>query len=136
MTTPAVTIEESTDLGEVARLLESKRIKRVPVLRDRKLVGIVSRADIMRALIAVEPSWGRRQADDSAVRKEVMAELSKLPFAVGAHANIIVDKDAVHVWGHVDSPEQRRAILLAAENRSGGRNVIDHLIEIRIPGYV
>jgi CBS domain-containing protein len=136
MTRPAITIEESTDLGEVARLLETKRIKRVPVVRDHKLVGIVSRADIMRALIAAEPSWGRRQADDATVRTEVMAELGRLPFAIAAHANIIVDKEAVHVWGHIDSPEQRRAILLAAENRAGGRTVVDHLVEIRIPGYV
>jgi CBS domain-containing protein len=136
MTRPAVTIEEAVDLAEIARLLEAKRIKRVPVVRDRKLVGIVSRADIVRALIAVEPSWGRRQADDGTVRNEVMAELAKLPFAVGAHANVIVDKEAVHVWGHVDSPEQRRAILLAAENKASSRTVVDHLIELRIPGYV
>jgi len=135
MTKPAITIAESADLGEIARLLESKRIKRVPIVRDRRLVGIVSRADIMRALIAVEPSWGRRQADDATVRNEVIAELARLPFAIGAHANIIVDKEAVHVWGHVDSPEQRRAILLAAENKASGRNVVDHLIELRIPGY-
>jgi CBS domain-containing protein len=136
MSEPAITIEESADLGEIARLLEAKRIKRVPVVRDHKLVGIVSRADIVRALIAVEPSWGRRQADDATVRTEVMAELSGLPFALGAHVNIIVDKDAVHVWGHVESPEQRRAILLAAENRSVGRRVVDHMIDLRIPGYV
>lgn len=136
MSRPAIVVEESTGLAEIAKLLESKRIKRVPVVRDGKLVGIVSRADIVRALIATGPDWARRRSPDGeVVRLGVMAELRGLPFAVAAHANVIVD-DAVHIWGHVESPEQRRAILLAAESKAGDRPVVDHMVDWRMPGYV
>lgn len=136
MTKPAVTVAEDVDLAEIARLLETKRIKRVPVVRDGKLVGIVSRADIVRALVAVGPRWNQPIISDERVRQDMLAELKKLPFAIAAHTNVIVDDSAVHVWGHVDSPEQRRAILLAAEEKAGGRKVMDHLVDWRIPGYV
>ena len=137
MSLPPIVVEESAELADIARLLESRRIKRVPVVRDGRLVGIVSRADIVRALIAAGRSWSRpRSDDDVAVRDQVMAELNKLPFAVGAHANAIVDDEAVHVWGHVESPEQRRAILLAVENAAGGRKVMDHMVAWRMPSYV
>lgn len=136
MTRPAITVTETTDLAEIARLLETKRIKRVPVIRDGKLVGIVSRADIVRALVAVGPKWNQPVSSDEKVRTDMMSELKKLPFAIAAHTNIIVDDAAVHVWGHVDSPEQRRAILLAAEEKAAGRKVVDHLVDWRIPGYV
>ena len=136
MSRPAIVVEESTGLAEIAKLLETKRIKRVPVVRGGKLVGIVSRADIVRALIAVGPDWTRRRSPDGEiVRLGVVAELRRLPFAVAAHANVIVD-DAVHIWGHVESPEQRRAILLAAEGKAGGREVVDHMVDWRMPGYV
>lgn len=136
MSHPPVVVEESVELAEIARLLESRRIKRVPVVRDGRLVGIVSRADIVRALIATGPVFRRpRAVDAEALRKEMMADLQALPFAVAAHVNVIVD-DAVHIWGHVESPEQRRAILLAAEARAGGRPLVDHMLDWRMPGYV
>jgi CBS domain-containing protein len=55
MSAPVVTVTEQTDLREIARLLAAHRIKRVPVLRDGRLVGIVSRADLVRALAAAPP---------------------------------------------------------------------------------
>lgn len=133
MTKPAITVTETADLAEIARLLETKRIKRVPVIRDGKLVGIVSHADIVRALVAVGPKWNQPVSSDEKVRTDMMSELKKLPFAIAAHTNVIVDDAAVHVWGHVDSPEQRRAILLAAEEKAAGRKVVDHLVDWRIP---
>lgn len=58
MSSPVVTIGEETDLSEVARLLAAYRIKRVPVVRDGRIVGIVSRADLVRALAAGPPGSG------------------------------------------------------------------------------
>ena len=55
MSAPVVTADEETDVGEIARLLAAYRIKRVPVVRDGRIVGIVSRADLLRALAAEQP---------------------------------------------------------------------------------
>ena len=124
-------------MTQPALLLESKRIKRVPVVRDGKLVGIVSRADIVRGLIAAGEAWGRpRSGDDATVREAVLAELQKLPFALAAHANVIVDDGVVHLWGHVESPEQRAGIRIAAENVEGVRRVVDHMADWRMPSYI
>jgi CBS domain-containing protein len=137
MTSPALVVEENADLTDVARLLESKRIKRVPVVRDGRLVGIVSRADIMRGLIAAGEAWNHpRTADDTSVRETVLGELRKLPFAVAAHVNAIVDDGIVHLWGHVESPEQRAAIRIAAERVDGVRRVVDHMVDWRMPAYI
>jgi CBS domain-containing protein len=52
MSAPVISIDEKTSLGEIAGILTEHRIKRVPVVRDGRIVGIVSRADLVRALVA------------------------------------------------------------------------------------
>jgi len=137
MTRPAVTVDEATDLKEVARLLESKHIKRVPVVRDGKLVGIVSRADIIRGLIVSGTGWpSARTMDDASIRATIQEELHKLPFAVGAHASALVEDGVVHLWGHVDTPEQRNGIRVAVENIPGVKQVIDNMKGYRLTGFV
>ena len=137
MSSPAVVVEESTGLAEIAKLLESRRIKRVPVVRDGKLVGVVSRADIVRGLIVASKSWGRpRRVDDEKIRTAILAEIQRMPFASVAFINVVVDHGEVHVWGHVETPEQRSAIRVAAENVRGVGQVIDNMVEWRVPAYV
>jgi len=137
MTRPVITVDEAADLKEVAGLLESRHIKRVPVLRDGKLVGIVSRADIIRGLIAGGEGWPRaRTEDDASIRTAIQEKLHNLPFAVGAHANAIVEDGVVHLWGHVDTPEQRNGIRVAVENVPGVKQVIDNMKGYRLPGFV
>jgi len=137
MTRPVITVDEATDLKDVARLLESKHIKRVPVLRGGKLVGVVSRADIIRGLIAAGAGWPRaRTRDDASIRTAIQEELRKLPFAVGAHANAIVEDGIVHLWGHVETPEQRNGIRVAVENIPGVKQVVDNMKGYRLTGVV
>lgn len=137
MTRSPVVVEESTDLTEVARLLELKRIKRVPVVREGKLVGVVSRADIVRGLIVASKSWGRpRAVDDEKIRATILAEIQKMPFASAAFINVVVDHGEVHIWGHVETPQQRDAIRVAAENVRGVGLVVDNMVEWRVPAYI
>src|SRR5919112_673682 len=56
MSTNIISVDENADLSEVVHLMESRRIKRVPVLRDRQVVGIISRANLMRVLATMEPT--------------------------------------------------------------------------------
>jgi len=78
MTRDVVTVTEDADLGDVAALLEAKRIKRVPVMREGKIVGIISRANIVRALGATRGAPPREgEGDDRSIRASLLAELGR-----------------------------------------------------------
>lgn len=135
MTHPAVTVTEDTPAGDVARLLEERRIKRVPVVRRGELVGIVSRADLLRGLASGKPSSRKApRASDQAIRQKLIGRLEHESWAPFGQLNVIVTDGVVHLWGLVDSSEQRRALLVAAREISGVRDVEDHLGEV--PPYL
>ena len=128
MTRGVATVDDTADLAEVADLLETRRIKRVPVLRDGKLVGIVSRANLVRALAATvsEPV---SDGDDRTVRTKLLAELSGQEWANVWAEDIVVRDKVVHLWFSEDQPEEeRQATRIAAENIPGVRKVEQHLV--------
>jgi CBS domain-containing protein len=128
MTRDVISVAETTELAEVAMLLETKRIKRVPVLRDGKLVGIVSRANLMRAL-AVTKSDPTIDADDDdqTIRRKLLSELKGQEWFNFWAADIIVKDRVVHFWfSHNVSDEERRALRVAAENITDVRCVEEH----------
>lgn len=132
MTRPVVTVSPDTPLGELASLLDKHRIKRVPVVEDGKIVGIVSRANLIQALVAlgarVKPSTS---ANDSALRASLLGELQSQAWWTN-NVNIIVKDGVVELWGFVDSPAARDAIRVAAEVTPGVRKVSNNLtIETR-----
>jgi CBS domain-containing protein len=130
MTRDVVTITEQTDLGEVATLLETKRIKRVPVMRDDKIVGIVSRSNLVRALGAARaPAISVTGDDDRALRARLFADLRKQDWAAKIWAqDIIVNGGVVHLWFTADeSNETKEAARVAAESISGVRGVEVHI---------
>jgi CBS domain-containing protein len=133
MTRDVVTITDETNLADVATLLETKRIKRVPVMRDGKIVGIVSRANLVRALSATmaTPPAGAGE-DDRAIRTRLLAELAKQPWAAKVWAqDILVSGGVVHLWFGSDEPEERRqAVRVAAENVPGVRGVEERVVPI------
>jgi CBS domain-containing protein len=136
MTHPAIVVEEDADIAEIANLLESHRIKRVPVVRDGRLVGIVSRSDIVRGLIVAAKTWSRsRRVDEKKIRAEILDEIHRLPFAHGTFVNVVVEQGEVHLWGNVESDEQRAAIRVIAENTRGVTQVVDNLADWRLHGY-
>jgi CBS domain-containing protein len=135
MTRPAVTVTEDTPAGDIARLLEERRIKRVPVVRQSKLVGLVSRADLLRGLASSKPSPRKGpRATDQAIRQKLLRRLERESWAPFGQMNVIVTDGVVHLWGLVDSTEQRKALLVAAREVSGVRGVEDHLGEV--PPYL
>lgn len=128
MTEQVIHVSEETPLGEVVGLMEKHNIKRLPVLSDGKLVGIVSRADLLRALAA-------RQADplpppaesDATIRAAMNDVLKNEEWAMSAMVNVIVSEGVVHLWGVIDSGDQRQALRVAAENIPGVTAVEEHL---------
>ncbi|MFQ5829573.1 MAG: CBS domain-containing protein [Candidatus Methylomirabilia bacterium] len=126
-----VTVTEDASLGEIAQLLEERRIKRVPVVQGGKLVGIVSRADLLRGLATRQAqSEASPSADDRAIREKLLQILQREGWPVLAYVNIIVTDGSVHLWGLVDSEQERQALRVAAENAPGVRAVEDHLGEV------
>jgi CBS domain-containing protein len=136
MTREVISVTDTTDLAEVAMLLETKRIKRVPVLHEGKLVGIVSRANLVRALAVTKSDSAVDAAtDDRAIRSKLLAELMGQEwfktqdwFKIWA-ADVIVRDRVVHFWLAANqTEEERRALRIAAENIAGVRRVEEHII--------
>lgn len=123
MSREIVSVEEDTPVGTIARLLEKHRIKRVPVLRAGRVVGIVSRANLLHALSAVPDQVVQAPPEsDRALRELIDAALKEVP---GVAVNLItytVDKGHVVVWGVADSDFQEKAIRVAVENVPGVRS--------------
>jgi CBS domain-containing protein len=119
-----------TELDQIATLLETKRIKRVPVVKDGKLLGIISRANLVRALAAAGSQLTNDAAvDDRTIRQKLLAELRDQKWVHTWAADIIVRDRAVHIWVSDDrSSEERQALRIAAENIPGVRSVEEHLV--------
>lgn len=128
MTEQVIHVSEETPLGDIVGLMEKHNVKRLPVLSHGKLVGIVSRADLLRALAAHQAKPLPAPADsDAAIRAAMNEVLAKDEWAMSAMVNVIVSAGVVHLWGVVDSKDQRRALRVAAENIPGVTAVEEHL---------
>jgi CBS domain-containing protein len=130
MTRDVVTVTEDTELAEVASLLEAKRVKRVPVMREGKVVGIISRANIVRAVGATKGAPPREaEADDRTIRTRLLAELGREEWAKVWPEDIIVRDGVVHFWISEDEPsDKREALRVAAETITGVRGVQEHVM--------
>ena len=128
MTRGVISVIEQTEVADIAVLLETHRIKRVPVLRDGKLVGIVSRANLVRALaMTINERPSVTEADDRAIRDKLLAELKAQKWAEVSPANVTVKDGVVHLWSSYLSDHERRALVLLAENTPGVRRVENHM---------
>jgi CBS-domain-containing membrane protein len=129
MTRDVVSASPDTPVAEVAELLERRRIKRVPIIKDGLLVGIVSRANLIQALatfrrMALEP----HPAADAALREKVVSRLKSEPWMRPALVNVTVSNGIVDLWGIVDSQEEKKALRVAAEIVPGVKTVNDNLV--------
>jgi CBS domain-containing protein len=127
MTPEVATVTESTPADEIVRLMERRRVKRVPVLRDGRLVGIVSRADLVRALAGLMTEAPPATMDDTALRDRVLAELEKQSWAPRIGVNVMVRNGVVDLWGTITDERERQALCVACENVLGVKAVRDHL---------
>jgi CBS domain-containing protein len=134
MTQPAVTVAEDTPVAEVAALLEHQRISRVPVLREGRLVGLVSRSDILRALASRLAPLPPRSADDRSLREAVIAAIEASGWLEGtADLTIVVEAGVVDLWGSVAGEAIHRALVVAVGEVPGVREVRDHLAPVQHP---
>ncbi|KAB7623966.1 CBS domain-containing protein [Alkalilimnicola sp. S0819] len=126
MSKEVIAVDEETPLGDIADLLEGHRIKRVPVLREGRPVGIVSRANLVQVLATRERHQPEPPGDERELRDRVMNSLRQVPGLTHA-LNVIVDGEQVHVWGGATSEAERAALRVAAENAAAGRALAFHV---------
>lgn len=130
MTTDLVSVAGDTPLDEVVGLMERRRIKRVPVIEGEVLVGVVSRLDLLRALLcAIEAQHSEHRGDDN-IREQIMAELANAAWVPRDGLSISVKDGVVDLNGVILDEKEREALRVVAENVPGVRSVEDHLVWI------
>jgi CBS domain-containing protein len=129
MTSPVVSVTEDTSAAEIAEILDSRRIKRVPVLRNGKVVGIVSRADLIRGMLRAQPS-ARAAQDDDGIEAELRKAMEAESWAKHLYVNFGVKNGVVTFAGSVGSDNQIRALRRMAEDIPGVREVDSSLLKV------
>jgi CBS domain-containing protein len=129
MTRDVITGTPETDLADVADLLEHNRIKRVPIVAAGKVVGIVSRADLVRALVTIHKRLSAEiPASDETLREKIIERLRDQPWAAQDPIDVKVHDGKVELSGTVDYVAQRKALRAAVESVSGVRAIEDHIV--------
>lgn len=128
MTREVITVKPETPLSDIATVLERNGIKRVPVVQDGKVVGIISRANLLQALASYRAPIEGRAPSDTAIRESVMARINSEPWGRPALINVIVQDGNVELWGIVETQVEKKAVRVAAEVTPGVRAVNDNLI--------
>jgi CBS domain-containing protein len=128
MTSPVTTATPDTPLHEVATLMEGNAIKRVPILKDGQLVGIVSRANLVRAVASARESPLEIPLSDANIRDKLLAHLQEQAWGRPWLLNVLVNDGIVDLWGVARSDAERTAIRVAAESIQGVRAVNDNLV--------
>jgi CBS domain-containing protein len=128
MTKNPQTVSETASLEDIVELMERHRIKRVPVLCGDEVVGIVTRSNLMRAMVSVARAVPPTATDDTAIRQRLLDEIQKADWAPSATIDVVVRDGIVELWGVIVDDRQREALKVAAENISGVKAVKDHLV--------
>lgn len=135
MTRDVVTAEERTELLQIASLMQRHGIKRVPIVRDGKVVGIVSRANLLQGLLAREPRGGDATATDENLRARLSEELDRHSWASDV-SNVVVENGVVHLWGHARSAPAKDAVRVAIENVPGVKRVVNNIVVLPVEAFL
>jgi CBS domain-containing protein len=126
MTLDPCTVTEDATLEDIVQLMERNNVKRLPVMRGDRLVGIVTRSNLLQAVAELAREVPDPTADDDHIRNHIITSIEKAdwgPFGLG----VIVRNGNVHLSGIITNERSRQAAIVAAENVSGVKKVHDHL---------
>jgi CBS domain-containing protein len=126
MSRTVVSVSEDTDAARVADVLDRHRIKRVPVLSNGKLVGLITRSDLVRALAGVQIGKPATRNGDAAQQKALIEKIRAQSWLNHTYLVPLVNEGVVDLWGFIDSDEQREALYVLVEEVTGVRNIRDH----------
>lgn len=128
MTHRVITAGPDSTLSEIATLLEKNGIKRVPIVKAGKVVGIISRANLIQALASIaKPGLSEVKADDASVRERILAQFRSQSWTKPWMLNVVVHNGIVDLWGVVNSQAEKKAVRVATETTPGVRLVNDNL---------
>jgi CBS domain-containing protein len=130
MTEDVQTVDDFTPLEDIVERMEHRRVKRVPVMCGGEVVGIVTRSNLMHAMVSLARTAQAPAEDDAAIRDRLLAEIAKEQWAPAATANVVVHDGVVELWGVIIDERQREALKVAAENIPGVKSVKDHMVWI------
>lgn len=128
MTDEVQTVAPDAPLEQIVRLMERHRIKRVPVVHDGKVVGIVTRANLLRAVASFAGQIAPLAPEDAAIRDQLLASLKDQPWAPVTAVHVTVRNGVVQLSGVITDERQRQALRVAAENVPGVKNVEDDIV--------
>lgn len=122
MSQPAICVAPDTPLAEIVRLMERHRVKRLAVVAQGRLAGLVTRADLLRAMVAHQ-DVSRAASSDDELRVSIETMLRGEAWATTAFVSVTVESGVAHLWGTVESASQREALILAVRGVPGVRDV-------------
>jgi CBS domain-containing protein len=128
MTEDVATVDEDANLEAIVELMEKRRIKRVPVVKNGKLTGIVTRSNLLHAMVSIARVAPPAPQSDERILEQLLAELKKREWV--PMTNVVVRDGVVELWGAILDERQREAMKVAAENIPGVKAVKDHLVWI------
>jgi CBS domain-containing protein len=133
MTRRVVSVSEDSELGDVAAMLDRNQIKRVPVVRNGRLVGVIARSDLVKALSQLPPPANNTVVDNATLHRALVDKMKAQSWFGAGFVNTVVTDGHVQLWGQVDSHDQHLALRLLVEETAGVKAVEDHLVVGRIP---
>lgn len=136
MTRPVISVSATTSAADIADLMEKWHVKRVPVVHAGKLIGIVSRRDLMRAIGVAQPADTKKSLNDKVLRENLRKQIAKEDWVDSALVNFIVEKGRVEIFGVVSSMAQADAVRVMAEGVKGVRAVKNNLSVVARRAYV
>jgi CBS domain-containing protein len=126
MTSDPYTVTEDDSLEHLVELMQRRRVKRLPVMHEGRMVGIVSRANLMHALTSLAREAAPSTSSDSSIRNQILTALGGQHWA--PNVNVVVRNGVVQLWGVVMDERERRALTVLVENVPGVKEVHDHLV--------
>jgi CBS domain-containing protein len=138
MTVDPITIADDASVKDAVSIMERRKVKRLPVVHGGKLVGIISRADVIRSLAGfVAPAYEEQATSDAEIHRRIVTELASQAWAPTASVDVEVKDGVVQLHGAIFDGREREALRVAAENIPGVRRVEDHLAWIEpFSGFV
>lgn len=133
MTSPAISAQEGTPLKDIADLMLKHQIKRVPIVRDGTVVGVVSRVDLVKALLSRPPAATAAplesvpEADDEQLRRDVITAIRRLGLPLSGGFDVVARHGSIHLWGQTPDEEHHQAYRAAAAKVRGVREVHTHM---------